>query len=130
MMSLIYVDVSAPTNVRATVLTPYSVKVTWDQLSDVTGYLISYTNYASNDSITVNDGSTASYILTNLIQNTHYIITVQATTGGNKMNVKSNKVSITTYVDGKRYIYHAIKCHFMYVHKTLQFLVYHHRMLW
>ena len=104
-----YVEVPAPTNVRATVLTPYSVEVTWDQLSDVTGYLISYTNTASNSSVTVNDGSTTHYILINLEQNTQYIITVQATTSGNRMSVKSNEVSVTTYADGKRYI----SCHEM-----------------
>ena len=85
-------------------LTPYSVKVTWNQLSDVTGYLISYTNTANNSSVTVNVGSTTSYILTNLVQNTQYIITVEATTSGNRMSVKSNEVSVTTYADGKRYI--------------------------
>ena len=38
-----------PTNVRATVLTPHSVEVTWTVSSspDVTGYLISYTTTAS-----------------------------------------------------------------------------------
>ena len=85
-------------------LTPYSVKVTWNQLSDVTGYLISYTNTANNSSVTVNVGSTTSYTLNNLEQNTQYIITVQATTSGNRMSVKGNEVSVTTYADGKRYI--------------------------
>ena len=97
----VYVDLSAPNNVRAQVLTPHSVKVTWDQSSDVTSYLISYTTTGSSTSVTVNDGSTTSYTLTNLEQNTQYIITVQAKSSDNKLSIKSNEISVTTYVDGK-----------------------------
>ena len=93
---------SAPTNVSAKVLTPQSVEVKWDQSYDVTGYLISYTTTASSSSVTVNGGSTTSFTLTNLEQNTQYIITVQANSNDNRMSVKSNEVSVTTYVDGKR----------------------------
>jgi len=88
------------------VLTPRSVKVTWDpSLSPgVTGYLISYTttaSYTSGGSVAVHGGSTTSGILTNLEENTPYIITVQATGNNNRMSVNSNEVSVTTYTDGK-----------------------------
>ena len=87
-------------------LTPRSVEVTWDQSSssNVTGYLISYTttaSYTSDGSVTVNGGSTTSGTLTNLEENTVYIITVQATTSDSVMSGNSNEVSVTTYTDGK-----------------------------
>ena len=94
-----------PTNVRATVLTPRSVEVTWtvSSSSDVTGYLISYTTtaeYTSGDSVTVNRGTTARSILSNLEENTPYTITVQANSN-NGMSANSNAMSVTTYTDGK-----------------------------
>ena len=100
-----YQDLSPPTNVRATVLTPHSVEVTWDppSSSGVTGYLISYTTtalYTSGGSVTVNGGSTTSGTLTNLKENTLYTITVQAI-GNGVMSANSNEVSVTTYSDGK-----------------------------
>ena len=101
------VDISAPTNVRATALTPYSVEVKWDQSCSVIEYNILYTTtalYTNSSSVTVNDGSTSSYTLTNLEQNTQYIITVQATVSDNRTIVKSNEVSVTTYADGKKCI--------------------------
>ena len=91
-----------PTNVRATVLTSRSVKVTWTVSSslDVTGYIISYTttaSYTSGGSVTA---SATSHNLTNLEEATTYTITVQATTSDNRMSVNSNAVSVTTYTDG------------------------------
>ena len=87
-------------------LTPRSVEITWDlSLSPiVTGYLISYTtsvSYTSGGKVTVNGHDTTSHILTNLEENTLYTITVQATTDDNGMSTYSNKVSVTTYTDGK-----------------------------
>ena len=99
---------SPSTNVRATVLTPRSVEVTWtvSSSSDVTGYIISYTTTAEyidmNDrsgSVTVNGNSAARATLTNLQEFTTYTITVQATS--NSGNANSNAVSVTTYTDGK-----------------------------
>ena len=94
-----------PTAVKATVLTPRSVEVTWDQSSssDVTGYLISYTttaSYTSGGSVTVSGRSTTSHTLTNLEEDTLYTITVQATTSDG-MSANSNEVSVRTYTDGK-----------------------------
>jgi len=99
-----YAGIQPPSDVRATVLTPRSVEVTWDPSSSpgVTGYLISYTttaSYTSSGSVTVNGGSTTSGTLTNLEENTLYTITVQATINGT-MSVNSNEVSVTTYTDG------------------------------
>ena len=101
-----YTVIEPPTNVRATLLTPRSVEVTWDQSSssDVTGYLISYTTtalYTSGGNVTVNGGSTTSGTLTNLEENTLYTITVQATTSDSRMSGNGNEVSVTTYTDGK-----------------------------
>ena len=93
-----HVGLPAPTNVRATALTPYSLEIKWDESSGATGYLISYTTTAS---VTVSDGSTTSYTLTDLKQNTQYTITVQATSDDNRISVKSNEVTVTTYTDGK-----------------------------
>ena len=98
------VDISSPTNVRATVLTPCSVEVTWDASPDVTGYIISYitttTSYASNASVMVNGGSTTRHTLSNLEESTPYSITVQSFTS-DEISAQSTVVSVTTYTDGK-----------------------------
>ena len=106
-----YIDLPAPTNVRATVLTPYSVEVNWDQLSDVNGYLICYNSNASNARILLSGGSATSLTLTNLEQNTQYTITVQANSSDNIMSVKSDEVSVTTYADGKRSLCQRMLCY-------------------
>ena len=100
------VDVRPPTNVRAAVVTSRSIQITWEPSlsSDVTGYLISYTTtalYTSGGNVTENGSSTASGTLTNLKEDTLYIITVQATTSDNRMGANSNEVSVRTYTDGK-----------------------------
>ena len=96
---VIYVDLPAPTNVRATVLSHCSIEVTWDELSDATEYIILYSTTASNindGNVTVKGGSTTCHILTNLEGNTPYIITVQATASDSRKSALSNKVSIRT----------------------------------
>ena len=97
--------VEPPTNVRATVLTPRSVEVTWtpSSSSNVTGYIISYTTtaeYTSGGSVSVG-GSTTSHSLSNLEESTFYTIAIQATTSDGRMSVNSTAVSVTTYTDGK-----------------------------
>ena len=96
--------VEPPTNVRAIVLTPRNVEVTWNPSSSpgITSFLISWTttaSYTSGGSVSVS-GTTTSHTLTNLEEGTLYTITVQATnssgTSGN-----SNEVSVTTYTYGK-----------------------------
>ena len=100
---IIYVDVLPPTNVRATVLTPRSVEVTWNPSpsSGITSYLISYTttaSYTSGGSMTVDN--ITSHTLTNLEEGTLYIITVRATNGSGT-SANSNEASVTTYTIGK-----------------------------
>ena len=102
--------VGPPTDVRATVLTPRSVVVTWTLSSspDVTGYLISYTTTAEyinisnrSKSMMVNDNSVTRGTLMNLEENTLYIITVQTTTNDVRISAQSTAVLVTTYTDGK-----------------------------
>ena len=96
---LLFKDLPAPNNIRATVLSHSSVEVTWDQLSDATEYIISYSTTASHitdGSITVKGGSTTSHTLKNLEVNTPYIITVQATISDSRKSAISNEVSIIT----------------------------------
>ena len=100
----VHVDLPAPTNIEATMLTPNSVKVTWDQSSGVTGYLISCTSlisYAGNKNVMVNGGDTTNYTLTKLVENTPYNITVQSLTGNGRESGHSNLVSIKTATAGK-----------------------------
>ena len=106
---VISVGLSPPTNVRATVLTPRSVEVTWtvSSSSDVTGYIISYTTIAEyidmNDrsrSVAVNSNSVTSHTFNNLEEGTNYTIGVRATTNDGRMS-GNIVVSVTTYTDGK-----------------------------
>ena len=104
MLLCMYIGLSAPTNVRATLLTPHSIQVTWTPSSspDVTDYLISYTttaSYTSGGNMLV--GNTNSGILINLEEGTTYIITVQATASNNIRSNNSNAVTVTTYTAGK-----------------------------
>ena len=108
-IDIIFVGLSSPTNVGATVLTPRSVKVTWTPSSspDVTGYIISYTTTAEyidissrSGSVMVSGNSATSITLSNLEENTLYTIGVQATTNDGRMS-SNIEVSVTTYTDGK-----------------------------
>ena len=90
--------------VKANALSSSSIMVEWDKLSDVSSYLITYNTTTSSSNVTVKNGDTKSYTLTSLEQNTQYTITVQATTSDNRMSVKSNKVLVKTYPNGKRFI--------------------------
>ena len=100
-----HLEIRAPTNVTAVVLTPHNVEVTWDQSlsTDVTGYLISYTttaSYTSGGSVMVDGIDNTSYTLTNLEENTLYTITVQATTDDIRISPYSIAVTVTTNTDG------------------------------
>ena len=82
-------------------LTPNNVVVTWDQSPDydVIGYSISCTSpasYAGNKNVIVNGDDTTSQILTNLAENTPYVITVQGLTKDGRKSPCSNKVSLKT----------------------------------
>ena len=104
-MFCFHLDLLAPTNVTAIVLTPRTVEVMWDQslLTDVTGYLISYTttaSYTSGESVMVDGIDNTSYTLINLEEDTLYAITVQATTDDIRISPYSIVVTITTNTDG------------------------------
>ena len=108
-IDVIFVGLSPPTNVRATVLIPRSVEVTWtvSSSSDVTSYLISYTTTAEyidisnrSRSVMVSGNSATSHTLSNLEENTLYTIGVQAITNDDRMS-GNTIASVTTYTDGK-----------------------------
>ena len=85
-------------------LAPNSVEVTWDQSSGVTGYLISCTSpasYAGNKNVIVGGGDTTSHTLTNLVENTPYVITVQGITRDGKRSLLSNEVSLKMPTAGR-----------------------------
>ena len=99
----IIIGLPAPTNVKTTVLTPNSVEVTWDQSSDVTGYLISCTSpvsYAGNKNVRTNGGDATSCTLIKLVENTPYNITVQGVTRDGRKSDQSTEVSIKTQKNG------------------------------
>ena len=98
-----------PTNVTATVRSPNSVEITWNQpaSTEAIGYLISYSTDASyvseNDgmgSVMVTGHSTTSVILTNLEEGTLYTITVQSDSSDG-LSTPSDVVSVKTWSDGK-----------------------------
>ena len=100
----IHVGLPAPNNVRATVISHSSVKITWDKLSDATKYIISYsttTSHISGGSVTVKGTSST---LCGLVENTSYAITVQAITGDSRKNAVSSEVSVKTQAAGKLFI--------------------------
>ena len=101
------VDLPALTNVKATVLTPNSVIVTWDQSSEITGYFISCTSpvsYAGVKNAMVHGGDTTSHILTKLVENTPYEIRVQGLTSDGRKSDPSTEKSIITQKAGRWYI--------------------------
>ena len=102
----IHVGLPAPNNVTATVISHSSIEVTWDQLSDATEYIISYSTTASHisgGSVTVKGGSTTSVMLKNLEGSTPYVITVQATASDGRKSAVSSEVSVITHAAGKSF---------------------------
>ena len=94
----------APTNVKATVLTPNSVEVTWDHLPEATGYLISCTSpasYAGKKNVIASGGDTIRHTLSDVVENTPYDITVQGISKDGRQSDPSNEISITTQKTGK-----------------------------
>ena len=84
------------------------MEVTWDELSDATEYIISYSTTASNindGNVIVKGGSTTCHTVTNLEGNTPYIITVQATASDSRKSALSNEVVVVTHTAGKSYTY-------------------------
>ena len=73
---------SPPTNVMAVQEGLTSIRVSWTQSSDATGYIISYTGGGSSDSVDVDDGSTEERVLSNLVNGGIYTISIMATSTG------------------------------------------------
>ena len=99
-----HIGFPAPTNVKATVLTPHTVDVTWNQSSGVTGYILSYTatnTNANSQNVKVNCGNSTSYCLDNLKENTIYTMTVQSININGKKSFSSKEVQVNTYKAGK-----------------------------
>ena len=100
---VINLGLPAPNNVKATVLTPTSVEVRWDQSPVATGYLISCTSpasYAGNKNSKVNNGNTTSHTFTNLVENTPYVITVQGISRDGRKSPCSDEVKVETFTAG------------------------------
>ena len=99
-----YLGLPAPTNVKATELTHNSIKVTWDEIPDFSDYLVSCTSpasYAGNKNVMVNGVDTTSHTLTNLVENTTYVVTVQGFTKDGRISDQSGEIPITTEKAGK-----------------------------
>ena len=56
-----------------------SIRVSWTPSSDASGYTITYTEGGSSDSVTVSGGSTDNYLLTGLMVEASYTISIAAT---------------------------------------------------
>ena len=70
---------SAPTDLTAVQEGPISIRVSWTPSSDATGYTVSYTGGGSSDSETVSGGSTDERLLTDLVKEASYTISIVAT---------------------------------------------------
>ena len=95
-----YLDLSAPTNVKATAVASHSVEVTWDRSIGATDYAISYVATNSDDRkrvITKNDSS-MSHTITDLNDDTHYTITVKGYSEGNESNESEQTATKTPKV--------------------------------
>ena len=72
---------SAPTNFRTVQKNTTSIHLLWsppDPLGDTAGYIISHTG-GSSDTVTICDGSTDNYLLTGLVMDSSYTISIVAT---------------------------------------------------
>ena len=71
---------SAPTNIRTVQESLTSTRVFWTPSTqgDTTGYIISYTG-GSSGSVTVSDPNIDNYLLTGLVMETRYTISIVAT---------------------------------------------------
>ena len=58
---------------------PTSIRVSWTESTDATGYRIHYTSVSDSGNETVSDGSTETHTLTGLVNGETYTISVVAT---------------------------------------------------
>ena len=102
-----YSDLSAPTNVKATALTPHSVKVTWDRSPGATDYDISYavTNSEDDKTVITKKDSSMSHTITDLSDDTHYTITVKGYSEGNESNESEQAAAKTPKVGKYMHVY-------------------------
>ena len=84
---LLYAVASAPTDLTAVQEGLTSIRVSWTPSSDATGYIISYTGGGSSDSVTVGGGSTDNYLLTGLVMEASYTLSIIATSQHFSSNV-------------------------------------------
>ena len=99
-----FLELSAPTNVKATALSSNSVEVTWDQSSGATGYAISYAATATKDKrMIVRRDCSMRHTLTDLKDDTEYTIAVHGTANDGSKDVESAKTetSVTTSKKGE-----------------------------
>ena len=84
-------------------ITADSVEVTWDQSSDFTGYFVSCTStasYAGAKNSNVNGADATNHTITNLVENTPYVITVQGLTRDGRKSLCSDEVKVETFTAG------------------------------
>ena len=84
-------------------ITADSVEVTWDQSSNFTGYFVSCTSpasYAGAKNSNVNGADATSHIITHLVENTPYVITIQGLTRDGRKSLCSNEVKVETFTAG------------------------------
>ena len=58
---------------------PTSIRVSWTESTDATGYRIHYTSVSDSGNETVSDGSTETHTLTGLVNGETYTISIVAT---------------------------------------------------
>jgi len=99
-------------NINAEVLSPQSIKITWDPLSltdeVITNYIVSY---KALDSFGVNGTVPIAAVVTSIIINgleefVTYTITLQPVSNGVVVRgLTGNTVQVTTWSDGEKYVY-------------------------
>ena len=88
-----------------------SIRVSWTPSSGATGYTISYTGGGSSDSVTVSGGSTDNYLLTGLVMEASYTISIIATS----QQFPSDAVVVEITLSKKKDILKCV-CYFLPVH--------------
>ena len=101
-----FVVIPAPNNVRAIVLSPFSIEVTWDRSTspDVTGYHVKFVSVTASPfglSGIAGGRNTTSYTITRLEEFIPFTITVTALFLNFNMSGNSKAVTVTTYSASK-----------------------------
>ena len=87
-----------------------SIRVSWTPSSGATGYIISYTGGGSSDSVTVSGGSADNYLLTGLMMEASYTISIVATS----QQLSSDAVVVEITLSKKKT--YSNVCYFLPVH--------------